>query len=250
MASAPIAVTRDDDGLVRLRMQDEQHRNALSADFVTSLEEALAGLAQDPLAKVCLLSGLPEVFCSGGDKAMLMALARGEVASSDILISRALLEVPIPVIAAMRGHGVGGGFTLGLCADLVVLARESRYGATFMNMGFTPGMGTTALLEGAVGPYLAAEMMFGGKLFRGSELEGLTRVNAIVPQAEVEAHAEKLAARLLDKPRHALVLLKRSLSVPRRLAFERARTEETFMHEQCFAHPDTLRLIEDDFDGS
>src|SRR5581483_7175690 len=102
-----------------------------------------------------------------------------------------LLDFPLPVIAAMEGHAVGGGFALGLCADIVVVATESRYGATFMNMGFTPGMGTTRLLEHVLSPAMAAEMLFTGEHKKGSFFEGRC---AVLPRAELLAHAMSIAA--------------------------------------------------------
>jgi len=237
----------DEDGVARLTMADVQRRNALSAPFVARLEELLAKLGDDPRAKVCVLEGTEDVFCSGGDKQMLVDLASGKVAATDIMISRALLEVPVPTIAAMTGHAVGGGLTLGLCCDIVLMARESRYGCSFMNMGFTPGMGTTQLLELAVGPFVAAEMMFGGKMFRGSHFESRAGVNYVLPRAKLAGRAYDIARRIAEKPRASLLLLKRELSLAKRQRFEQARTSEAFMHELSFALPETRALIEEGY---
>jgi polyketide biosynthesis enoyl-CoA hydratase PksI len=148
----------------------------------------------------------------------------------------------------MAGHAVGGGLALGLCCDLVLLGRESRYGCPFTTMGFTPGMGTTRLLELAFGPYVAAEMMFGGEMVRGSRFEHAALVNRVLPRAEVARHARKLAARIADRPRHVLALLKQSLGLPKRLAFEQALVSESQMHALCFANPQTRALIEERYE--
>jgi polyketide biosynthesis enoyl-CoA hydratase PksI len=239
--------TRDADGIVVLHLCDELDRNALSEPFVVELTAALEAVGTDPKAKVCVVRGLDDVFCSGGRKDMLRELAAGRVAASDIMLTRAVLEVPIPTIAAMAGHAVGGGLILGLGCDLVVMARESRYGCSFMNMGFTPGMGTTLLLGQALGEHRAAEMMYGGQFFRGSHFAHGTGVNYVLPRAEVLGKAMGLAQRIAEKPRHALTLLKRTLSLAKRTAFERARTVESMMHEICFSRPETAELIEDNY---
>jgi polyketide biosynthesis enoyl-CoA hydratase PksI len=137
---------------------------------------------------------------------------------------------------------------LGVASDIVLAARESRYGASFMNMGFTPGMGATALFARALGEHRAAEMMFTGRFFRGRELEP-SGINYVLPRAEVLPKAMDLAASIAEKPRHALTLLKRTLSLGKRLEFERARTVESFMHEICFARPETKELIAADYVG-
>jgi polyketide biosynthesis enoyl-CoA hydratase PksI len=243
-----IAGSRDADGVVVLHLCDAEGRNGLSESFVHELTAALAAVGEDAKARVCVLRGLDDVFCSGGRKEMLRELAAGRIAASDIMLTRAVLEVPIPTIAAMAGHAVGGGLIFGLACDLALLGRESRYGCSFMNMGFTPGMGTTQLLARSVGEHRAAEMMYGGQFFKGAELVG-SGVNYVLPRAEVLARALELAQRIAEKPRGSLVLLKRTLSLPKRLAFEQARTLESMMHEISFGQPETAALIEDNFAG-
>ena len=238
----------DADGCAVLRMQDSAGKNAFSQSFVAALVAMLTAIGARADIKAVVLCGLPDIFSAGGDRSVLLGLAEGRIAPYDLLLTRTLLELPQPSLAAMAGPAVGGGLVFGLACDLVFLARESRYGCNFMDLGFTPGMGTTRLLQAAVGPYVAAEMMMSAQYFRGQQLaERGAQVNAIVPRAEVEARALDVAARLCEKPRAALLLLKRSLGLPRRLAFEEARTLESLMHELCFADPATQALIRQNY---
>lgn len=238
----------DAEGLALLRMRDAAGKNAFSQSFVAALVAALTALGRRDDVKVVVVCGLPEVFSAGGDRSVLLGLAEGRIAPYDLLLTRTLLELPQPSVAAMAGPAVGGGLVFGLACDLVFLARESRYGCNFMDLGFTPGMGTTRLLQAAVGSYVAAEMMLGAKYYRGAELaERAAQVNGVVPRAEVEARALDVAARLCEKPRGALLLLKRALGLPRRLAFEEARTLESMMHEICFADPATQASIRENY---
>jgi len=245
--TGPVRLTVTD-GVAELWMHDELGNNAFSSEFVGHLLVRMAELARSREAKVCVVRGLSEVFCAGGDRQVLLDLAEGKLAPYDLELTRTLLELPIPTIAAMEGHAVGGGLVFGLACDMVVMARESRYGSNFMDLGFTPGMGTTRLLQFAVGDYLAAEMMFGCQYFKGSHFEGRAQINYVVPRAKVLAQARKIAARLTDKPRFAIELLKRQLALPRRLAFEQARTSEALMHQICFADPDTRERIRESYD--
>ncbi|PID38106.1 MAG: enoyl-CoA hydratase [Proteobacteria bacterium] len=240
-----ILVDRDEGGIVTLTLNDPDERNALGEVFVEQLIERLAEIGEDSQARVCVVRGQEEIFCAGGHKDMLMALASGEVAASDIMVSRAMLELPIPAIAAVEGHAVGGGLTLALCCDIVLLAEESSYGCSFMNMGFTPGMGTTRLLQLAVGEYIAAEMMYSGRFVRGSHFTQRGLINDVLPREKVYRRALKLARSIAEKPRYALELLKRSLSIPKRQLFEEARSTESMMHELCFAKDETKALIEE-----
>lgn len=245
-AEAEITLEVDDTGIAVLHMHDEAGKNAFSRSFVETLLRRLEALSAEEI-KVCVVRGLDEVFCAGGDRQVLLDLAEGRVAPYDLMLTRALLEVPVPTIGAMAGHAVGGGLIFGLCCDVVVMGRESRYGCNFMDMGFTPGMGTTTLLQAAVGDYVAAEMMMGCQYFRGAHFEGRSQINYVLPRAEVLDRAMEVARRMSDKPRFALALLKRALSLGRRKAFEEARMTESMMHEICFARPETAQRIREDY---
>src|SRR5215216_3839609 len=235
------------DGIATLEMHDNAGRNAMSEEFVVDLLEAFKAIAAWPELKVAVLLGLPDVFSAGATREVLQALADGAVAPSDLLLGKAFLDLPVPTIAAMEGHALGGGLALGLCADIVLIARESRYGCPFMNLGFTPGMGITRLLEHVLTPALAHEMLYTGEPFKGAHFEGRSGFNYILPRAEVRPKALELAERIAEKPRVALTTLKRALSLPRRQAFEATRTVEALMHEVTFAQPTVRQLVEEQF---
>jgi polyketide biosynthesis enoyl-CoA hydratase PksI len=230
-----------------LTMADVAGRNALSSALVDALLGRLREAAADPHLHALVLAGLPDVFCAGASREMLRAIVQGQVASADILLSKAVLDLPVPVVAAMEGHAVGGGLALGLCADVVIIARESRYGASFMNLGFTPGMGMTRLLEHVMSPAMARELLFSGEERKGRDFAGTTGFNYILPKREVRPKAMDVAARIAEKPRRVLELLKRALSLPRRQAFESTRTIEALMHEISFAQTDIDQLIEENY---
>jgi 4-carboxy-3-alkylbut-2-enoyl-[acp] decarboxylase len=233
----------DSTGVATLSLDDVAGQNTMSEPLVAQLIERLHEVAVAPQVKVVVLKGLPQVFSGGASRELLDNLMRGEVALSDILLPRAMFDLPVPTIAALEGHAIGGGLALGLCADLVLIARESRYGCSFMNMGFTPGMGMTRLLEHLLAPAMAHEMLFTGQAFKGAHFEGRSGFNYILPRAEVLPKAYELAGRIAEKPRVAVELLKRALSLGRRQLFEATRTIETFMHQISFAQTDAARLV-------
>lgn len=233
------------DGIGVVSMRDVENKNAMSERFVHELLAAFAEATAWAPLKVVVLAGTPEVFSSGASLAMLRALTKGAVVPTDIVLAKAVLDLPVPVVAAMEGHAIGGGLALGCAADVVIIARESRYGASFMNMGFTPGMGITKLLEHVMSPALAAELLFSGEPKKGSFFEGKSGFNAILPRAEVGPRAMTIAARIADKPRLSLEILKRTLSLSRRQAFEQTHTLESLMHRVTFAAPDVLARIEE-----
>lgn len=240
-----VVLERPREGVAVVAMRDAAGHNSMSAAFVRELSRALMDAGHDPSVRAIVLAGLPEIFSAGANAALLRELARGEAAPADIVLPKIVLDLPIPVIAAMEGHAIGGGFALGACADLVLIARESRYGLSFMNIGFTPGMGTTELLSHVLSPAIVAELLFAGEAKKGAWFEGRSGFNAILPRGEVLPRALDLAARIAEKPRLSIELLRRTLTLPRRRAFERTHTLETLMHRVSFAAPDLLARIEE-----
>ena len=241
-----VSVRVEENGVAEVHMQDREGRNILREGFVATLLGALESVDRDQEVRVAILRGLEDVFCGGGEKDTLIGLCEGRVSTQDLLVSERLLDVHVPVIAAVEGHAMGGGLVMAACCDMVVAAREARYGAVFMNMGFTPGMGCTTLLELLVGPFVASEMMFTGRRFRGSQLaEKGTNINYLVPRAEVLGRARDLALQVAEKNPRPLRLLKHSLAARKKQLLVQARLQEDLMHQLSFSFPETRATIEE-----
>ena len=237
----------DADGVAVIHMHDTEGKNALSEDFVEALSETITAAVGDPSTKVLVVTGMEDVFCSGAPKELLMQLVDNELVPGDIQLPGFLLNVPLPMIAAMEGHAIGGGLALGVCADIVIASRESRYGCSFMNFGLSPGMGTTRLLEHVMSPARAAELMFTGEFKRGSEFEANGDFNYVLSRGEVRPKALDLAARISEKPRVSLETLKKGLAETRLKIFEQAFASEQAMHIITLDQPDIRKFIEDEY---
>ncbi len=250
MSTPRVTHTLEDNGIAYLNMVDVQGKNIFSHRFV---EEFLAQLdiIEEVNPRVMIIRGLDDVFCGGADKESLMELASGEIVVRDLVISERLIHTRFPVIAAMEGHAMGGGLVIGLCSDIVLAARESRYGAVFMTMGFTPGMGTTTLLQELVGPYIASEMMYTGKRFKGKELaEKGCGFNYILPKADVLAKAKDVALQIAERNPKSVGLLKYTLSARKKKLLIDARVQEDLMHTISFGYPETKEIIRGFYAGS
>ena len=241
-----MALTRLDmpePGVALLTMCDTASQNALTRAMTRELESRFREISLRSDVRAMVLTGSEEVFSSGANRSILEEVMEGSIAPEELLLPRALLDVPAPVIAAMSGHALGGGLALGLCADMVIIARESRYGATFMNFGFTPGMGITRLLSDVAGQSVAQEMLLTGQSFRGAHFEGRGNFNYILPKAAVLGKALELAVLCAEKPRRSLVALKTELSARKRELFEAARSREILMHHLTFTQPEVREAI-------
>jgi len=244
-----IVVELGDHGIATLKMNDRKRNNVFSDEFIVELLSGLDEVEKmDP--KVMVLQGLPDVFSGGAEKQNLIDLCDGKVHVKDLLISERLVGTSFPVIAAMEGHAVGGGFMMALCCDIVLAARESRYGVVFMLMGFTPGMGCTTLLSELVGPFIASEMMYTGKRFKGSELaQKSTNINYILPKDQIIPKARDLALQICEKNKDSLYLLKNTLSKKKKKLLVEARLQEDLMHRISFSFPETRAAVEEFYAG-
>jgi polyketide biosynthesis enoyl-CoA hydratase PksI len=240
------SLTINAEGIAVLRMCDEKSGNALSEGMVHRLESLFTDIASHDAIKVVILAGLPEYFCSGASRDVLLKLAENQIEPHELTLPRHLLRISVPTIAAMEGHAIGGGLALGICCDIVLVARESSYSCPFMNYGFTPGMGTTRLLEHVVSPAIAHEMLFTGRPFKGSQFEHRSGFNHVVPRSDLWSRTMDISERIAEKPRAALVLLKKNLIAGRRKVYEGAFQAETEMHQKTFYEPSVIaRILEE-----
>ncbi len=226
------------EGVLRLRMQDWPGKNGLSPALVDALLDALGHTQHEGDARVLMLCGLPEYFSTGATRAVLESLRDGQVRTGELGLAHRILELDIPVIAACAGAAIGGGFVLATACDIVILARERRYGFNFMDLGITPGMGVTALAEHVLGTARAHELLYSGEFRLGTQLIPCPGIAAVAPSYEVEIRALDVALRIAGKPRRNISMLKRTLTLPRRRRLEEALTLESLMHESSLARLD------------
>ncbi|AKU24701.1 enoyl-CoA hydratase [Massilia sp. NR 4-1] len=229
-----VQLTEHGGGVVQITMQDRSEKNTFSHALVGGLIEVYARIAARPDYKAVVLTGYDTYFASGGTQQGLLAIHEGKMTFADVNMYSLALDCPIPVVAAMQGHGIGGGFVMGLYSDIVLLSRESIYTTNFMKYGFTPGMGATAVVPYRLGETLAHEMLMTAANFRGAELERRGVACQVLPRAEVLPRALDIAAGLAQKPREALVLLKRHMTRALRERLPQCISEEIAMHEHTF----------------
>lgn len=244
MTSSVLELREIEPGIVQITMQDREHKNTFSTELIAALIDAFAHIKHDARYRVVILTGYDTYFCSGGTQEALTMLHRGEGTFSDNNLYSLPLECELPVVAAMQGHGIGGGFVFGLFADFVVLSRESVYTTNFMKYGFTPGMGATYVLPQKLGISLSQEMLMSARNFRGEELARRGVPFAVLPRVEVLSHAQELAREIADKPRNSLITLKSHLVRASREQLPAVIAQELAMHEVTFHQPEVKERID------
>ena len=169
------AVRFEHDGTIgTITLDRPDNRNSMTGELLDAFSAALAAARAVTALRCLIITGSGACFSAGADfKAILQRddgdrpLAPHERSLAMYQPFLAVLDVDIPVIGALNGHAVGGGFGLALCCDLRIGAREGRYGANFARLGLHPGMAITHLLPRLVGVARAADLLFTGRLAGG-----------------------------------------------------------------------------------
>jgi 2-(1,2-epoxy-1,2-dihydrophenyl)acetyl-CoA isomerase len=122
-----------------------------------------------------------------------------------------LLDIAVPVVGAINGHAVGGGFGLALVCDLRIGARDAKYGANFARIGLAPGMAVSYLLPRLVGVARAKELLLLGRKVTGREAAEWGLIHRAVADADLDAATGDVVAQLCAAPTVALGLTKRCI---------------------------------------
>ena len=195
-----VRIERSGDGghVADLVLDRPEALNALSAAFSGELAAACAVLAGDRSVRaVVLSSSQARAFCVGADLKERARLSDdGLRAQREIMRTafRGLLELPVPVIAAVEGHALGGGLELALSCDLIVAGEGAVLGLPEVSVGVSPGGGGTQLLTRRLGWSRAADLIFTARRVAGEEAYRLGLVDRLVPSGGAREAALELAA--------------------------------------------------------
>ena len=180
--------------------------NALSPAVMQHLSGALDQTEAQPAVRCLVITGAGRAFCAGADLKFVheMPPAQRDGATMDFLRTATELmsrieAFPKPVIAAVNGVAVAGGLELLLCCDFVVAAANARLGDGHANYGLLPGAGASARLPRRIGLTRAKHLFFTGDLVPAAELMAAGLVNSVVPDEQLAASVEQLAARIAAK---------------------------------------------------
>jgi len=148
--------------------------NALNTQMGRELHELWTRLAAEPGEVRCVvLTGSGErAFCAGADLKERDGMAQGDWQAQHELFERAfmaLMEFPLPVVAALNGHAFGGGLAMALCCDFIYASRAARFALPEVRLGIMPGGGGTQNLARAAGERRAKELILSGRQFSAEE---------------------------------------------------------------------------------
>jgi 2-(1,2-epoxy-1,2-dihydrophenyl)acetyl-CoA isomerase len=195
-----------------------ERMNALNADLVLALNDALARVEADHEINVVVLAGAGRAFCAGGDLAVIgKGRQENNIAELQPILRagmQAVLKIRAmrqPVIAAVHGAAAGAGMNIALAADIRVASDDAMFGQNFARVGLFPDYGGTFFLPQLVGPAKAAELFYTGEMIDAAEALRIGIVNRVVPLAQLESEAHTLAHKIANGPALAIRAIKEVL---------------------------------------
>jgi enoyl-CoA hydratase/carnithine racemase len=230
-----------DDGVADVRLNRPDKRNALDGAMFLALAEAGERLKSEPGVRCVVLSGEGASFCAGLDFGSFQQMAAGEGDAANAAgdgdgsdgpsgspgtieegrithlgqqVAWVWQEVPVPVIAAVHGHALGGGIQIALGADIRIVHPEAQLSVREVHWGLVPDMTGTLTLSRLVRPDVAKELTFTGRIVTGREALtlGLATRLSETPRQDALALAREIAGRSPHAVRGVKALFNRILS--------------------------------------
>ena len=184
--------------------------NVLHIPMLKELEEVLQTLAADRSVRALVLTAEGKLFSAGVDVADHTAEKVGEMIPLFDRVCTALADFPVPTIAAVQGHALGGGCELVLCCDLAAIAEQAKIGQPEIQLASIAPIAALRLPR-LVGYRAAADLMFTGRNLSAAEALQMGLVNAALPADQVVPWATDKANQIAGLSRAAMTLLKQAL---------------------------------------
>ena len=203
------------DRILTLTLDRPDALNAMNSEMLGEMHQAFASVREDEEIKALVIRGGERAFSAGGDlKFVQQALKEPKAfaAYRDEIygVLFALEELPVPVIAVVRGFALAGGLELVMACDLVLVADDAKLGDQHINVGLIPGGGNTQRLPRKLGMQRALHLMFTGGRLSGKEAVEWGLAYKSAPSDELDDEVEAVLASLRDRSRPALGAIKKA----------------------------------------
>lgn len=225
-------VIAERDGSVGIaRLDDAEANNTLTPAFMEHLAGALEAFDSDDGVHCIVIAGTPQVFAVGGDLLDLENIAG---------LWRRLAATSTPMVAAVSGYAIGGGFELALVCDLVVASETAEFGQPEIMVGLIPGGGATQRLARSIGKHRAMELVLTGRRIDAQEAHRLGLVNQVTGKKEWMDRALELAQLVASRAPVATRLAKRAVLAAEDTGLAAGLAEERRLHAAAMATEDRV----------
>jgi enoyl-CoA hydratase len=225
-------------GTIRL---DRPKMNAINSQLRAELEECAREATDRTDVRAVILYGGERVFAAGADIKEMEVISYADMVAWGQKLQEALkvvASIPKPVVAAVTGYALGGGFELSLTADFRVLGESAQVGVPEILLGVIPGAGGTQRLPRLIGPAKAKDLIFTGRFVKADEALALGIADKVVPDTDVYTAAFAMASQWAEGPAVALRAAKQAVDQGLELDLDNGLRLETSLFAGLFATDD------------
>jgi len=220
---------------------DRPKLNPLNKLLQRELGEAAVLVTERDDIRAVVLYGGEVAFAAGADIKEMAELSYTDMVKHSAVLQSmfsAVARIPKPVIAAITGYALGGGYELALCADFRVLGASAKIGQPEILLGVIPGAGGTQRLARLVGPARAKDIVFTGRHVEAEEALETGLVDAVVPDDQVYSTAMAMARKFAAGPPLALAAAKKAIDEGLELPIDEGLALESRLFAEMFGTED------------
>lgn len=211
------------DAVARVTLNRPAVKNALNLSIRQELASNFSSLSADERIRCIVLTGGDEFFAAGADIKDMAGRGAVEMMLRNIhVLWQAISSCPKPVIAAVNGYAWGGGCELAMHADIIIAGENASFCQPEVKVGIMPGAGGTQRLTRAVGKFQAMKMILTGKPVSGREALAMGLCSEVLPDAEVQPAALKMAETIASMPPLAVAQIKEVVLAGQDISLEAA----------------------------
>jgi enoyl-CoA hydratase len=204
-----IVLVDKQDGIATVTLNRPDKLNALNRELRLAFCHAMQELRRDEDVCVVIITGAGRAFCVGLDLRELGTRASGIRDEGEATFITVIDDMEVPVIGAINGFAITGGFELALACDIMIAAEEAQFADTHARVGVMPGGGMSARLPRAVGIRKAKELSFTGNYFSAHDAERMGLVNRVVPRDQLLVAAREMATQIVGADQTIVRQMKR-----------------------------------------
>src|SRR5215471_13183202 len=208
-----IVLVNKRDGIATVTLNRPDKLNALNRELRLAFCHAMQELRRDQDVRVVIITGAGRAFCVGLDLRELGTRASGIRDEGEATFISVIDDMEVPVIAAINGFAITGGFELALACDIMIAAETAQFADTHARVGVMPGGGMSARLPRAVGVRKAKELSLTGNYLSAREAERLGLVNRVVAPDRLMAEAGETARQIASADRRVVRQMKKLINL-------------------------------------
>ncbi len=232
--------------VLKVTIRREEKLNAMNDTMMEELTACFKWIHEQKDVRAVVLTGTGKAFMAGADIGGYHGFDMGQFFAFQDRgreMYRSIEACGKPVIAAVNGYALGGGFELAMACDIVIASERAKFGLPEVKLGLVPGGGGVQKLARAVGPFMAKELMMTGRFVHAEEGRTLRFVNQVAEHDKLQESAMQLAAQLAEQAPLAVQALKKLVNEGRDASLESAQAYDRSYLANLFCSEDAKEGI-------